>query len=272
MFDIFGFKARKAKKEAEQKKQKEAEEAKKLALIKEEKEKYQERKSKILKYLDEYNTKMKDIAFAAYLEESKKIEKENTTCPKCGSHNVVHKIVRTKGEIHGNSSSSSFSHYSYSRSHSESKIDGDLDTYPVNRCKDCENEWNVKKAELHDAEDDFSTYCSFTPNQLLFKIKDFLRLSYDPYDEKESCNSLEEKKNRYIEYTSKLKRFETYRNSPRYIVEYALYLAITDRYYTSKELGKLFNFKPTDDAYSYTMSDELWEIAKKVIGWKGQEE
>lgn len=271
MFDLFGIKARKAEKEAAKKREQEIKEAEKIALMKEIKAKYQERKSMISKYLEEYRTKMKDIAFSAYLEELKEVDKANSTCPKCGSHNVVNKIIRTKGEIHGKSSSSSSSYYSFTHSHSESKIDGDLDTYPVNRCKDCENEWNIREAEEVAADDDFSTYCSFTPSQLFYRIKDFIKLSYNPYDVTETCNSLEEKQCKFIEKTSTLPRFETYRSAPRYMVEYALYLGITDHHYIAKELDKIFNLHDDDDKYSYTMSDELWEITKKIIGWKGPE-
>ena len=42
-------------------------------------------------------------------------------------------------------------------------------------------------------------------------------------------------------------------------------------YYVDR-INKLFNFNADeDDQYSYTMSDELWEIVKKLIGWKGTE-
>ena len=97
-------------------------------------------------------------------------------------------------------------------------------------------------------------------------------MKYDPFDVTDNCNSIEEKQNKLIKITSKSHRFDAYRNAPRYMIEYAIYLGITDLYYISKEIEKRFNFNYTCDKYSYTMSDELWEITKKIIGWEGEKE
>lgn len=280
MFDLFGFKKRKKAREEERAKEKERIYAENLALAEEKKAKYQERKYKINAYLAEYDQKMRDAAFLEYKKRLEDAAKENTTCPHCGSRNVVNKIIRTKGELHGKGSSVSHSysdstfgilgssHYSHSYSYGNSKVDGNLDTYPVNRCKDCEHEWYVKYVDVVGAQDDFSTYASCCPSQLFYEIKNFLKLEYDPLDVREECNSLEEKQNNLIEITSVSHRFDSYRNAPRYMVEYALYMGITDHFYHARDLDKLFNFSDSDDKYSYTMSDELWEITKKIIGWK----
>lgn len=284
MFDLFGIKARKKAREEKEKKEKERIEAEKLALAKENKAKYQERKSKIEKYLEKYRAEMKDIAFSEYMKISKMVDEENCKCPKCGSRNVINKIVRTKGELHGKGSNESFSlstssdglftptHYSHSYSYGNSKIDGKLDTYPVNKCNECGNEWYIKKAEMPREEDDFETYSSPSPRQLFYVVKDFLKMKYDPFDVTDKCNSLEEKQEKQIERTSVSDRFKAYRNAPRYMVEYALYLGIMDVYYLPNELDKCFNFNFECDKYSYTMSDELWEIVKRLIGWKEKAE
>lgn len=284
MFDLFGIKARKKAKQEKENEEKARIEAEKLALAKENKAKYQERKSKIEKYLADYDKKMEDIALSKFMEESKEAEKENTTCPICGSHNVINKITRAKGELHGKGSLISdaysagssglftSSHSSYFYSHGSSKIDGNLDTYPINKCNECGNEWYIKKINRIEPLNDFDVYSSSSPRQLFYEVRRFLEIKYDPFDITDKCNSIEEKQNKLIEITSKSYRFDAYRNAPRYMIEYAIYLGITDLYYVPKELDKRFNFNHTCDKYSYTMSDELWEIVKRVIGWKGEKE
>ena len=284
MFDLFGIKARRKAKQEKENEEKARIEAEKLALAKENKAKYQERKSKIEKYLADYDKKIRDIAFSEFIEESKEAEKENTTCPICGSHNVINKITRAKGELHGEGSSISdacsagssglftSSHSSYFYSHGSSKIDGKLDTYPINKCNECGNEWYIKKVKHKGIVNDFDEYSSPSPRQLFYEVRRFLEMKYDPFDVTDNCNSIEEKQNKLIKITSKSHRFDAYRNAPRYMIEYAIYLGITDLYYISKEIEKRFNFNYTCDKYSYTMSDELWEITKKIIGWEGEKE
>ena len=56
------------------------------------------------------------------------------------------------------------------------------------------------------------------------------------------------------------------------MIEHALYKGFTEHYFGLEYLDKkLFNYKEGDDQYSYTMTDEMWEIVKKIIGWEGIE-
>lgn len=274
MFDIFGIKARrKAKKEAEEKKE--------LERVAEKKRIYQERKEKIDSYLKVYDEEFDAKANEEYEKELKEIEERNSTCPKCGSKNIVHKVKRAKGEIHGEGNSSGFGYIGGSflgiggsfYSHGHSTIDGELDTLQINRCKDCEEEWNIEEADgpsyFGNA---FSHYDSFTPGFLYRRIEEYYELKYDPYDVKNKCNSLEEMQQEFLEQYANGHHFDDYKKAPRYMLEYAIYQGFTEHYYYEDYLDKkLFNYHSDDDKYSYTMSDEMWEVVKKLVGWEGDE-
>ena len=275
MFDLFGIKAkRQAKKEEEKRKE--------LERVAEKKRIYQERKEKIDSYLSKYDADFDAKARAKYKLELEEAERINSTCPKCGSKNVVHKVVRGKGEIHGSGTSSvsgSFggglfgvggSIYGGGSSH----IDGEFDTYPVNRCKDCENEWNVEEVDGPSYYGHaFSTYESFSPTFLFRRVEEYYDMKYDPYDVKNKFNSLEEMRQNFIDNYSTSYHFDEYKECPRYMIDYALYKGISEHYYNLDRIDKeLYNYQEDDDKYSYTMSDEMWEVVKKIIGWKGTEE
>ena len=280
MFDLFGFKARReARKQAKEAKIKEKE-AKRLEAIQEKKKLYQERKAKIEAWLQVYNKEQCAKSSKLNKEASERAEKKNSTCPKCGSNNVVHKVVRGKGEIHGNGSSSisgsmgggllGFGGSVIGSGHS--KIDGEFDTYPVNRCKDCEHEWNVEEPYHYSTDDDFSKYGTISPGYLYRRIDEYYEMKFDPTDIKEECNSLEEKREKLFERTSKTHMLEPYKKAPRYMIEVALFEGFTEHYYFEDFLDSRFNYQEDDDKYSYTMSDEMWEVVKKIIGWEGTEE
>ena len=248
MFDIFGIKARiEAKKQAKEAERKEKE-AKRLEAIQEKKKLYQERKAKIEAWLKVYNKEQ--IAKSAKLdrEASERAEEKNSTCPKCGSKNVVHKVVS-----------------------GHSKIDGEFDTYPVNRCKDCEHEWNVEEPYHYSTDDDFSKYGTISPAYLYRRIDEYYEMKFDPTDIKEEYNSLEEKREKFIEKTSNTYMLKPYKKAPRYMIEVALFEGFTEHYYFEDFLDKRFNYHKDDDKYSYRMTDEMWEVAKKIIGWEGDE-
>lgn len=276
MFDLFGFKARKQAREEARKEK----EAKELEAMQEKKRIYKERKDKIDAWLKTYNDKMYSISSKLNSERRDRIDEENSICPKCGSKNVVHKVVRSKGEIHGSGSSSisgsfgggllSIGGSMYGSGHS--KIDGEFDTYPVNRCKNCENEWNVKEFKRIEATNDFSHYSSISPGYLYRRIEEYYEMKYDPKDVKEECNSLDEKREKYCEIQSKTYLLKPYKTIPRYMVDVALYEGFTENFYFAETLDKIFNYHKDDDKYSYRMTDEMWEVVKKIIGWEGTEE
>ena len=276
MFDIFGFKARRQAREEKRK----AKEAEKLAIAQEKKRQYRERKDKIDAYLAEYKKQDDARRSARYMELKERANRHNNICPKCDSTDVIHNIVRGKGEIHGEShssytsSSSSFlfggSSYGYGSGHG--KIDGEFDTLPVNKCKKCGNEWNIEEVKYPDSENIFDTWKEFAPSCLYYRIEEYFKLEYDPYDEKEPCNSLEEKREKFFEDASKNWNLVKYKKVPRYMLEYALFNGMTESSYRIEHLPKEFNYHEDDDEYSYRMTDGLWEIVKKIVGWEGTEE
>lgn len=276
MFDLFGIKARREAREAERK----AKEAEKLADVQEKKRLYQERKAKIQEWIKDYNKRMYNIAFNYNIELKALADKENSVCPKCGSKNVVNKVVRGKGEIHGSGSSSISGSFGggllgiggHMYGSGKSNIDGEFDTYPVNRCKDCEHEWNIVEFERKETVDDFSHYSSISPGYLYRRVEDFLEMKYDPTDIKDDCNSLEEKREKFLKEYSNTYALRPYKKIPRYMVDVAMFEGFSEHSYTIERLPKIFNYHENDDKYSYTMSNELWEIVKKIIGWEGTEE
>lgn len=255
---------------------------KRLAEASEKKKAYQERKAKILAYLKEYDTELEVKSKEIYAAKRKEVDKKNSTCPRCGSKNIVHKVVRTKGEIHGTGSSSSCGSIGGSllsfagsvSSYGHSSIDGEIDTLQVNRCKDCEEEWNIE--ELDDdygrVDNIFSNYDSFKPGFLFRRIEEYYKMKYDPYDVKNECNSLDEMREKFFKEWSSSHCIEEYRKRPRYMIEYAIYMGFTEYCFGLEYLDKkLFNYHKDDDQYSYTITDEMWEIVKKIIGWEGIE-
>jgi len=258
------------------------EEEKRLEKAAEKKKAYQERKDKILAYLKEYNTAIDAKSKEIYEEKKKEVDEKNSTCPRCGSKNVVHKVVRTKGEIHGTGNGGSYGSIGGSlfglagsiSSDWHSSIDGEIDTLQINRCKDCEEEWNIEELDedygrINSA---FSNYDSFKPGFLFRRIENYYEMKYDPYDVKNECNSLDEMREKFFEKYSSCYYFEEYKKCPRYMIEYALYKGFTEHFYGLEDLDKkLFNYHKDDDEFSYTMSDEMWEVVKKIIGWNGIE-
>lgn len=281
MFDLFGIKARREAKQRAKEEAIKAKAAKELEAMQEKKRLYQERKAKIEAWLKDYSSRMYEISSKYNSERRERVEKENSVCPKCGSKNVVQKVIRGKGEIHGKGSSSISGSIGGGLlgiggslyGSGNSKIDGEFDTYPVNRCKDCEHEWNVTEFERIDATDDFSKYGSISPGYLYRRIEEYYEMKYDPKDVKEECNSLEEKREKFCKEQSTRFALKGYKTAPRYMIEVALYEGFTEHYYFEDFLDKKkFNYHKGDDKYSYTMTDEMWEIAKKIIGWEGTEE
>ena len=270
-FDIFGIKKRREEKRR-------AEEAARQAEMLEKKRRYQERKKLICDYLSAYRKEEKEKNELEYEKRKEEAEKKNSKCPKCGSTNVINHIKRTKGEIHGSgtihgSSSSSYSLF-YSSNHSylsgRSKIDGELDTLPVNKCADCGNEWAIEKAKYEEPINIFS-YSSTYSGQLFRRLEEYVEMQYNPNDVTEECNSLEEKREKYIKNISS-NEFSFYflkqRDVPRYMYDYLLFKGITEHWFNQDDLDPIFGFSDDYDEYSYQMPDELWEVVKQMLNIK----
>lgn len=241
--DLFGIKEKK-KREAEQK----------LKEAAEYRQWYQNRKKLIDDFLNDYNKKQQEICDKEIEQDKLRVDNINSVCPKCGSKNVVNRFVRLKGET--KNITLEYSHFN-------------LDTLKVNLCKDCTNEWAVEEPKTIQMTSDFIQWSSILPSGLYSCLEGYFSMSYDPYDKNEEFDSLEDKRNDYCKKISEGKRFETYRNAPRYMVEYAfmegfcynLLYGKIDEKYTGSMHGK--------DHYSYTFPEETWEIVKNIIGWNG---
>lgn len=269
MFDLFGIKARKEAK-------RQSIENERLAKVQEEKKRYQERKRMIDEFLDKYNRDRCSQEAKEYNKRDEWSRKLNSICPKCGSTHIINTISRTKGEIKGqgkSSSSSSFSSglftsSSSTNSSSHFNIDGELDTYPINKCSECGHEWNISNPEYPTIENIYEDYDSYLPAYLRHRIEEYLDMEYDPYDYTENYDSLEDKRNALCEKVSNVLNMKPYQTTPRYMLEYALFT--TFNYYDMYEYNTLGCTKEMNK-YSYQMPDEIWEVVKKLLKWQGEE-
>lgn len=268
MFDLFGIRRKRLEK------QKQAEE-KRLKEVQEEKERRKIREKVIREYLDNYYKEKAKKELEKKKELEEKIKIVNSTCPRCGSKDIINNIKQVKGElhgkgeIHGTSSSSLFTSSSYLSD--SSKIDGELNTYPVNKCKNCGNEWEIKKIDKddYDLPNVFSSWDCIAPGYLFRKTSEYLGLEFDPHDVNEKFNSLEEKQKDFCKSTSRVLKLYGYYELPKYMIDYLIYTGyLESHYYHCEEIfGDLT--KESTTKYSYTIPPELWEIVKKLIDWKG---
>lgn len=259
--DLFGLKARKRKKEEE-----------KLRKAAELRERYRERKKLIDDFLKKYREE-KEKEWRSFVKaEEEKVDKIKNTCPKCGSKNVVNRFARVKGDTHANSNIySSRSMFSGNLTYN-SISDGKCDTFAINKCNDCTHEWPVAEYEYEKGtqDDDFSKWSSVSPGFFFRKVIDYLGLNYDPYDETETCASMEEKQQEFCEKYSKCRTLDCYRNIPKYMVEYAFYEGCCERSSFVDDASILLRIGIVGkDNYSYTFPEEIWDIVKQLIGWKG---
>ena len=255
------------------KRRKEQEEAAKLLEAQRAKAVYQKRKKLITDFLDSEYEKRSNIKQKIYEENVVEAKKLNSICPNCWSTNVINLVKRSKGEIHGNgythtSLSSGILSSSYHNS-SDFNINGDLDTYPVNKCNTCGNEWNVVSASYPADLDPYSPYDSFGPRHLSEYTYEYAMLQFDPFDRTEECSSLDEKMEKFLAKTQSSFWFDDYKLAPREVLEYLIFISYQHDFYSwDTNMQKFFAIKDDDDAYSYTMPDNVCELVKKVIGYK----
>lgn len=204
-FDYFKKKKEAARLKLEAEMERKAEEARiqKIEL----KKKYLIRKEYVdafVKNLEDEQNKLRRKR-AAELREINKLA--NSTCPNCKSKNVYHAYKRQKGAVDGHLSANT-SHYASSThalfagsSHSSfsSKAIGDLhgefDTFKVNKCNDCNHEWEIK--------DEYITFPDYWPGKIdyerdvprfLDQVLDVIEhvSNFDPTNLSETCETVEE--------------------------------------------------------------------------------
>ncbi|MCK9446396.1 hypothetical protein M0Q50_05845 [bacterium] len=181
--DIFGFKARKAKHE-EEIKLKEENELKEFNSLKADYQLLEQRAEKIA---INYNIKSKN-----------ETSNSNSICPKCGSTDIIDKINKINGEFNGSidgeySNSSIFSGYGYIKGSSH----GEIDTKSINKCKNCEHEWDKLTSSYKYSSDILYDYY----DKLIFALKAYnyaINPDFNLKDLNEKFSSIEEKRKSLI--------------------------------------------------------------------------
>ena len=238
MIDWFGIKRRKAEKEEKRKAE--------IKKAKQEIEKRKEyRRNLIGPWLDKYTAERIKLGKESMDKEIKECEAKNSKCPKCGCEDVINKYVFGQKLSKGSFSSPAVN----------------LESFKVNECKGCGNQWEIAKPEYH-------CYTDYTPD------------NYSPYDYSSHIGFLYrriegvlEESEEKINEPEESKYLECYKNTPREVLESSLYLqAYHDAYGEVKEIlgTKIINdvMDPNynDDMYLFKLSDKAWKIAKTFIG------
>lgn len=135
--------------------------------------------------------------------ETARNEKHNSTCPNCGSRNVCKVYNRLQGSLDGgiNSHSSSYSSFglfsgsSSHYNHTHGSIRGEMDTIRVNKCNDCNHEWEYKKENFsslswYPGKIDYSMDVPRFLDKVYYLLEDSRK--FDPDALTETCSTLEE--------------------------------------------------------------------------------
>lgn len=256
----------------------------KLRLIEEAKQKaiaerkalYNERKS----YID-------DIINAHQVEEEQKISKQeeriakenkisNNNCPHCGCTDIIQVYKRTKGEISGSIESNSHSIYSHNffsgwgsfTHNTNGNIDGSLDTFRINQCKECGHEWERKsdRVTIYSSDDyvgksDWDMYARYFINDIRSLLH---RISlFDP-------NKLDNKYNSIEEMIDDEKSNFWYRKIKSWSLELLYYYAYQNKYKLrfNEEIFAEYEYDDGGCKYLGKFQPEIEEMLIKHFGFK----
>ena len=160
----------------------------------------------------------------------KKVEEINSKCPKCGSNKV-----NNGGSLYGSG-----------------RIDGKLDTNPVNKCNDCQNEWQIAKNDYSygrkTMEDLAEMACSFLDHCYDAYHGD---VKFDPNNLKENFATEEDKRKSLIE---ELPKYWRGRELKDFTSKYSIELV---QYIVDSELGE----RNGSNVYYY----EMWQKGDKSM-------
>ena len=266
MFDPFGIKKRKAERAAQAA-------VARQKMLDEREARLESRKAAIDKFLDEKEQIANEQAKVAQERDEAEVAQKNTVCPVCGSKNRIHKFVRTKGQLDGSLGGSSSGYSSlfggYSHGSISGKIHGELDTFEVNECKDCGNQWKVVEPR--------------------HKYLSDYRINTWSLDESEgNVGFLYRSIRRYREEPKKMEDLNEYsvvrefKDTPRMVLEYLLFSFHLswrgygvydgdDDHYILYNTPIHYNEEKEDfngDPYLFEFSEEDWDFIKRVVGYE----
>lgn len=263
MFDLFGIKKRKAKREAE--------EARKREEMLQARENRKEPRKKIVKaFLDADQNDRWERGKEAYLKDRELVDTQNNTCPVCGSKNRIHKFVRIQGELNGSINGRHTSYPGFLGSGGGygslgGNIKGSLDTHEVNECRDCGNQWAIKKCQHASAYDYVSNHFALDyrgdVGYMYRRVETALTEDEWPDD-----------------WFANLGRYDAFRKAPREVIEYLFYLHFyqEERCYLSSDKDDYQIFRTNvctnknkaeynDDEYLFEFNKEDWDLICRVL-------
>jgi hypothetical protein len=230
--------------------------------LRKEKEKYK-RNKEYIDYIISDNNKKEIRKKADYgLKKEEENKKNNRTCPHCHGNNIIQVYNRPKGEIKGQTdssyssyhSSSFFSSYSSTHSKTTGKIDGHIDTLRVNKCNDCNHEWEYKKEFVLISSDENYTNKIDWYSDVKYFIWDCYRVieeihNFNPNDIKEEYTTVKEKANALIKKVKDGCWYENVKNLELEILYYYARNNIT--WFTTHARNYIFNEKYKYDVDIY---------------------
>lgn len=257
-----------------------AEAEKRAEIVRIEKERYNIIKSYIQKHIDAVE-RLEDAKRDSYMELfNKEAEKNNSICPKCKHSNVFQVYHRPKGEITGSLDSKSESLFraglfggGYYHSSAKGTLNGQFDTLKVNKCGDCNHEWEyvdligiVFSSDYYPQKVDYSRDVPYFIEDCHDAIEDLK--NFDPSKITEECNTLEEKEAQLI---SRLKDKCWYKTVSKLSVELLHYYTSRYSYRISNTCAKSalipFHEKEVDE-YMGTFTAEWEDFLVNKLGFK----
>ena len=189
-------------------------------------------------------------------------KKSNHTCPHCNSNKVIEVFRKQKGELKGSFNSNSSSSYSHilfsgcgSSSHSSSgNIEGYLDTLKVNKCSECDYEWEKLPEHIYPSEidyfpgeDDWDSYVTYFIDRVPRLINEINR--FDPNRLDNKFNSVEE----IIENAKSSTWYQLVKDLP---LELLYYIAYQNKYYIFESEKVFAKYNYNDGGQDYIGSFE----------------
>lgn len=152
---------------------------------------------RIKKDIKTIEAKAKSVYDSSRKQDREFEQQHNSNCPKCKSKNVGDRFLKREGSIDGSSSSYNWSALTFGEGASTSSLRGELKTKEVNKCNDCQHEWDKYKMYRVTYEYEYiRNYVSSVMSLLTAKYQSE-NCEFDPKDLSEEYDSLSEKRHAY---------------------------------------------------------------------------